>query len=164
MGFGYFSQSTGLIADSIDMLADALVYAISLYAVGRSLSIKRRAAFGSGIFQMVLSFGCLFEVIRRLFYGSDPVSSMMIGVSIMALAANMYCLLLIHKHKDSGVHMKASWIFSANDVIANFGVIIAGLLVFTTGSRIPDLIIGAIIAVVVFSGAIRIIRVSKNHP
>jgi Co/Zn/Cd efflux system component len=54
--------------------------------------------------------------------------------------------------------MKASWIFSANDVIANVGVILAGFLVTVTSSRYPDLVIGLIIAVVVLNGARRILQ------
>jgi len=58
--------------------------------------------------------------------------------------------------------MRASWIFSTNDVIANAGVILAGFLVAWTGSRLPDLIVGCMIAVVVFSGALRILRLRQR--
>jgi|TARA_Y100000817_G_C16811220_1_gene524357 Co/Zn/Cd efflux system component len=160
--YGFLSDSTGLIADSIDMLADSLVYAVSLYAVGKAGSIKNNAAVASGYFQMALALGCLFEVARRYFYGSEPLSTYMIGISILALTANLACLALIHKHKDGGVHMKASWIFSANDVIANIGVIIAGALVYFTGSRYPDLVIGVLISIIVLNGAIRILKISKE--
>ena len=54
--------------------------------------------------------------------------------------------------------MKASWIFSTNDVLANLGVIGAGLLVGLTQSRFPDLVIGTIIAAIVMIGALRILR------
>ncbi len=160
--FGFLSESTGLIADSIDMLADSLVYGVSLYAVGKAGSIKNKAAVASGYFQMALALGVLFEVARRYIYGSEPLSTYMIGISILALAANLACLVLIHKHKDGGVHMKASWIFSANDVIANIGVIIAGALVAFTGSRYPDLVIGILISIIVLNGAIRILKISKE--
>ena len=86
----------------------------------------------------------------------------MIIISSIALIANVTCLFLIYKHKDGGAHMKASWIFSANDVIANVGVIIAGALVALTGSRYPDLVIGMIIAFVVFRGALQILKISRQ--
>jgi hypothetical protein len=63
----------------------------------------------------------------------------------------------VHGRHDDGAHMKASYIFSANDVIANAGVIVAGALVWWTGSRLPDLVIGAAIGVVVLAGARRIL-------
>ena len=159
---GWWAQSTGLIADSLDMFADAAVYGVALYAVGHSIRMKVRAAHFSGWLQIILAFGALFEVGRRFFYGSEPISVLMIGFGVVALIANTTCLLLISKKKDSGVHMKASWIFSANDVIANLGVIVAGVLVALTGSRYPDLVIGLLIGVVVLNGARRILTLKHN--
>ncbi len=155
---GWLAQSTGLIADSLDMLADALVYGLSLYAVGRSTTAKLRAAHVSGLLQAALAVGVLFEVVRRLVTGSVPEPPAMIAISLLALAANVGCLLLISRHRHGGAHMKASWIFSTNDVLANLGVIVAGALVAWTGSRLPDLTIGAIVGVVVLVGGIRILR------
>lgn len=156
---GWRAQSTGLIADSLDMLADAAVYGIALYAVGRSSNIKLRAAHLSGWLQLALVMGALSEVVRRFLFGSEPVSTLMMSMGLVALIANVWCLLLVSKNRHGGAHMKASWIFSANDVIANTGVILAGALVAWTGSSYPDLIIGLIIAMVVLSGAIRILRI-----
>jgi len=155
---GWLAESTGLIADSLDMLADAAVYGVSLYAVGRSSLLKRRAAHASGLLQLVLALGALAEVLRRAAGGSEPEPPVMVGVALLALLANVTCLLLIARHRHAGVHMRASYIFSANDVIANIGVILAGALVAWTGSRLPDLVVGAAIALVVLLGAIRILR------
>jgi hypothetical protein len=158
---GILAQSTGLIADSLDMFADAAVYGTAIYAVGKSNQLKLKAAHLSGWVQVLLGTGALIEVIRRFIYGSEPVSTLMIVMGLVALVANVTCLLLIAKKKDSGAHMKASWIFSANDVIANTGVILAGVLVMLTGSAIPDLIIGLVIAVVVLNGARRILQIKS---
>ena len=158
---GVFAQSTGLIADSLDMFADAAVYATAIYAVGKSDQLKLNAAHLSGWLQMLLGLGALFEVMRRFIYGSDPVSTLMIGMGLIALVANVTCLMLIAKKKDSGAHMKASWIFSANDVIANTGVILAGVLVMITGSALPDLVIGLIIVAFVLNGARRILQIKS---
>lgn len=156
--WGWLSQSTGLISDSLDMFADAAVYVLALFAVGRSLAHKRRAAHLAGWLQLVLAIGAIAEVIRRGVSGSEPESVTMMGIGAVALVANIACLILIAKKRDHGAHMKASYIFSANDVIANLGVIIAGALVTWTGSRYPDLIIGLIIGVIVLGGARRILR------
>ena len=155
---GIVAQSTGLLADSLDMLADAFVYGLSLYAVGKAPAQELRAAHLSGWLQMALALLVLAEVARRFVSGSEPESPVMIGISLAALLANITCLALISKHRHGGAHMKASWIFSSNDVLANLGVLLAGVLVGWTGSRFPDLAIGAIIAVVVFYGGIRILR------
>lgn len=158
---GWYAESAGLIADSLDMLADALIYGISIYAIGRAASIKANAALISGYFQLALALVIGLEIVRRYFFGSDPASTLMIVMGLLALIANAYCLKLIYKHRNGEVHMRASWIFSANDVIANTGVIISGGLVFWLDSRWPDLIIGSIITIVLLFGAFHIIRDAK---
>lgn len=155
---GVVAQSTGLIADSLDMLADAAVYGISLYAVGKGVARQAKAATVSGWLQIVLGAGVLLDVLRRYFLGSEPQSVLIISVGFVALAANVACLVLISKHRDGGVHMRASWIFSTNDVIANVGVITAGALVWLFGSRYPDLVVGAVIATVVVRGGVKILQ------
>ena len=160
---GIVGDSTALIADSLDMLADATVYAIGLYAVGRSLAAKAKAAHISGIFQVMLGLGVLFDIVRRFIVGSEPESLLMIAVGAVALIANTLCLRLIYKHRQGEVHMRASWIFSKNDVIANLGVIIGGVLVAWLASPWPDLIIGLIIAVIVTHGGVRIIKEANNE-
>lgn len=163
MVFGFVAQSTALIADGLDMLADAAVYSVSLYAVGRDSRHKVGAARISGIFQIVLGLGVLFEVIRRFVTGSSPEPLFMMGVGILALVANTICLALIAKHREGEIHMRASWIFSRNDVIANLGVIVAGFLVAVFGSNLPDLFIGAVIAAVVVAGGRRILVEARSH-
>ena len=158
---GGLAQSTGLIADSLDMFADAAVYGVALYAVGHSVRMKVRAAHLAGWLQVILAVGALSEVLRRSIFGSEPVSEVMMYFGAIALIANIVCLVLIAKSRDSGAHMKASWIFSANDVIANLGVILAGILVALTGSRYPDLVIGLVIGVIVLSGARRILQLKS---
>ena len=155
---GWVGESAGLLADSLDMLADAGVYAVALYAVGRAAALKLRAARLTGWLQVLLGLGALGEVLRRLVLGSAPESPVMMGIALLALAANVTCLLLIARNRDYGVHMMAVFICSANDVIANLGVIAAGALVGWTGSNAPDLAIGALIGVVVLIGGLRILR------
>jgi len=160
---GVLAESTGLIADSLDMLADAVVYGIGLYAVGRAASAKIGAAFASGYFQMALSLIVAVDVGRRALFGSDPEPGLIVIVGCVALAANALCLALIAKHRDGGVHMRASWIFSRNDVLANVGVILSGWLVHETGARWPDLIVGIAIACLVFRGGLAIIADARNE-
>ena len=163
ISLGWYAQSTGLIADSFDMLADAIVYAIGLYAIGKSLQHKANAALLSGWFQGILGVMILIDVFRRVMMGSEPLSGFMITVGFIALIANIICLRLIDKHKEGEVHMRASWIFSKNDVIANVGVIVAGCLVWLSGSRWPDLLIASLIALVIFNGARHIITDARNE-
>jgi hypothetical protein len=155
---GWLAQSTGLLADSLDMFADASVYGLALYAVGRDAAHESTAARLSGWLQLTLALGALLEVLRRCVFGSEPEPPLMMGTALAALAANVTCLVLLSGHRNAGVHMKASWIFSTNDVLANLGVIVAGGLVAWSGSNYPDLVIGALIGLLVLNGARRILR------
>jgi Co/Zn/Cd efflux system component len=163
MTTGLISKSMGLVADSLDMLADSFVYGISLIAVGGTLIKKKRVAILAGYFQITLAIVGFLEVLRR-FFGVEklPDFSTMIVVSIFALIANSICLFLMKKSKSKEeAHMKASMIFTSNDVIINLGVIVAGLLVNWLNSSKPDLIIGTIVFVLVIQGALRILRLGK---
>lgn len=160
---GLWSQSTGLTADSLDMLADAGVYGISLYAIGRAIAIKQRAAFYSGVVQITLGLGVLVEVFRKLLIGSEPMSGVILIVAGIALLANSVCVVLLAKHRNGEVHLQASWIFTTNDVMANVGVMCSGLLVWVLDSRIPDLLVGLVISLIVVRGGITIIQRSKSH-
>ncbi len=157
LALGLAAESTGLVADSLDMFADAAVYGVALYAVGRAAAMKRTAARLAGWLQLLLALGALVEVGRRFLFGSEPVSMLMMGVGLLALIANVSCLVLVARHRDRGSHMKASYIFSANDVLANLGVIVAGALVAVTGSAYPDLLVGTLIGLLVLNGARRIL-------
>lgn len=158
LGWGIRAESIALIADSLDMLADAGVYALALLAVGRGLRRQRRAAAVSGILQIGLALLVLADVLRRTLQGSEPVSGLMMGVGLLALTANLLCLALVFRHRREGIHMRASLIFSSNDTIANLGVIFSGLLVALLGSPLPDLIIGLAIGLLVLSGGLRILQ------
>ncbi|KHN65721.1 cation transporter [Acinetobacter calcoaceticus] len=159
---GIIASSTGLIADSLDMFADAAIYGIALFVVGKNLNAQLKAAHLSGWLQFGLAIIVLIDVLRRFIYGSEPVSILMILIGGLALAANITCLYLMSDHKNSGAHMKASYIFSANDVIVNLGVIVAGILVAFTGSNYPDLIIGLIVVLFVLNSARKILLL-KNE-
>lgn len=163
LSIGWYAQSTGLIADAMDMLADAIVYGIGLYAVGKAIEQKANAALISGWFQLILGLLILSDILRRILLGSEPVSFLMIGVGLVALIANIICLKLIEEHRHGEVHMRASWIFSKNDVIANTGVILAGILVWLFDNRWPDIVIGILIAIVILKGAKHIIKDAKQE-
>lgn len=158
---GWVAQSTALLADSLDMFADAAVYGVALFGVSRGLKAKAGAAMTSGVLQLVLGLGALAEVARRAIYGSDPEGSAMMGVALLALVANVWCFALISRHKSGGVHMRATWICSRNDVLANAGVIGGGGLVAWIGSAWPDLVLGTAIGLLVIHGGVAIIREAR---
>ena len=163
MSTGFISKSMGLVADSLDMLADSFVYGISIFAVGGTVSKKKKIAKLAGYFQITLAIIGFIEVLRR-FFGAEklPDFSTMIIVSLFALIANGVCLYILQKSKSKKeAHIKASMIFTSNDVIINLGVITAGIMVNHWNSSVPDLIIGTIVFILVIEGAFRILKLSK---
>lgn len=160
---GLLSGSMGLLADSLDMLADAIVYGMSLLVVGSTAIKKKRIARLSGIFQLALALFGLVEVIRR-FLGIEgtPEYLTMVYVSLFALVGNAVSLYLLKKKKSEEAHMQASYIFTSNDVVANIGVMVAGLLVYLTQSIVPDLVVGTIVFLLVAKGAFRILAISRS--
>ena len=161
---GVISKSMGLVADSLDMLADSIVYGLSLFAVGGTVLRKKNISRTAGYFQMILAGIGFVEVIRRFFgFEQVPDFQTMIIVSILALIANGICLYILQRSRSKEAHMQASMIFTSNDVIINFGVVVAGLLVMWTGSSKPDLIIGSIVFLLVMKGAFRILALSNEN-
>ena len=131
MAIGLLSRSMGLVADSLDMLAD-------------------------------LAVAGMVEVVRRFVSPSlPPEFAAMIWMSALSLVANAYCLWLLNRQKSGDAHMRASVIFSANDVVVNLGVILSGVAVWIFNSRVPDLVVGAVVFVIVLRGAVRIFKLSR---
>ncbi|WOD41023.1 cation diffusion facilitator family transporter [Nodosilinea sp. E11] len=160
---GWWAQSTALLADSLDMLADAAVYGVSLYAVRRSASAQALAARLSGGLQIALALLVLLDGVRRFTLGREPEPGWMVAIGLVALVANVACLVLLARHRKEEVHMRASWIFSKNDVIANLGTIAAGFLVSLTRSPWPDLVVGWLIGAIVLHGGVSILRAARQQ-
>ncbi len=160
---GFIAGSMGLVADSLDKLADSIVYGLSLFAVGGTLLRKKRIAAAAGYFQLTLAIMGFVEVLRR-FLGHEEVPDfhLMIVISILALIGNTVCLWLLQRTKSTEAHMQASMIFTSTVVIVNLGVIVAGVIVYLTASKLPDLTIGTIVFALVARGAYRILRLSKQ--
>ena len=155
---GWIGQSTGLLADALDMLADAAAYSIALLAIGRTALFKIRAATLSGTILLVLGVGILFEVGRRLLYGADLVSELMICTSLLSLIVILTVLRLLATMKSGVVHLRSTWLFTRADVVANLGVILAGVLVFWFRVPYPDYVIGSLIGLYVIKEAVEILR------
>jgi cation diffusion facilitator family transporter len=160
---GWYAQSSGLLADALDMLADAAAYSIALLAIGRTALFKTRAATMSGGILLILGVGILFEVGRRLIYGAEPLSEWMIGTALLSLVVNLVVLRLLAPMKSGEVHLRATWLFTRADVVANLGVILAGVLVYWLRVPYPDYVIGTLIGLYVIKEAIEILRDARSE-
>lgn len=157
-GAGLVSGSSALLADSLDMLGDSLVYAFSLFVVHRSLNWKARAALLKGVIMALFGIGILFEVALKLRTETLPAVPTMIAVGTLALAANVLCFLLLWRHRADDINLRSTWLCSRNDLIANGSVLAAAALVALLGSRWPDIIVGLGIAILFLRTAAVVLR------
>lgn len=159
---GYFADSSALVANAVDNASDAAVYGLSYIAIGRPERWRTFAATLSGILLLLLAVGVLIEVIRRFSSGAEPLGGVMIGMAILAVAVNAWCLRLLAAVRKDNVNLRAAWTFSVNDFLSNIGIIIAGGLVWWLGRTWPDLVVGAAVAVMAGYGGIEILRDARE--
>lgn len=152
LGAGLMAHSTALLADSVDMLGDAIVYGGSLYVIGRGAAWPARVALLKGGIMAAFGAAVLAEVALKLGRGLLPAAPMMTGIGLLALAANAVVLALLARHRDDDINMRSAWLCSRNDVIANAGVLAAAGGVALSGSAWPDIVVGLVIASL-FSGS-----------
>jgi Co/Zn/Cd efflux system component len=154
---GWWAHSTGVLADALDMASDAAAYAVGLLAVGRSLRFKQQAARATGAIMLLLGLGLLAEVLRRAVGDGEPISTAMLIAASLSLMVNLGVLRLLQPWRDGEVHLRATWICTRADVLANLGVLLAAGLVALSGSALPDLVIGAAIGLWVVREALHVL-------
>jgi cation diffusion facilitator family transporter len=159
---GILARSTALLADSLDMLGDALGYGLSLYAVGRGTAWAARAALVKGGLMTLLGLGVLAEAGRRILLGAEPVAGVMVAASSLALVANFGCMRLLRPHRGDDLNLRSSWIFSRVDVLANLATLVAAGGVALSSSAWPDIVVGAVVAIVVLRDAFSVLREARS--
>ena len=155
---GFIAHSTSLMADALDMLGDALVYAFSLFVLARSVRWQASAAMAKGAFMLIFGLGVLGEAAYKALNPIMPSVETMGVVGGIALAANLVCFFLLYRHRSDNINMSSTWLCSRNDLIANVGVLVAAVASYLLVSRWPDIIVGVIIASLFLTSAIRILR------
>jgi cation diffusion facilitator family transporter len=155
---GLIAHSTALLADSVDMLGDAIVYGFSLYVIARAPLWQHRAALLKGLIMAGFGIGIAAEVASKLARGLTPEAGIMWAVAVAALVANAYVLALLWRRRADDINMRSAWLCSRNDVIANGGVLLAALGVGWSGSAWPDILVGLAIAALFATSAAGVIR------
>jgi Co/Zn/Cd efflux system component len=144
-GAGIRADSLSLTGDSLDMLGDALVYASSLYVINKSVKAQAGAAFLKGLIMFLFAIAVFARATYQLFAGANPEALTMGIVGVVALLANLLCLLLLTRHRNDNLNMSSVWLCSRNDIIANTSVLVAAALVSLTHSLLPDLAVGLLL-------------------
>lgn len=154
---GVLANSTALLADSLDMLGDALVYSFSLYVLVRDRKWQGFSALLKGLIMAGFGFYVLAEAGYKIVFPVIPQAETIGLIGALALLANVFCLTLLWTHRSDDINMRSVWLCSRNDVIANAGVLAAAAMVALTASRWPDIAIGLIIALLFLRSALHVI-------
>lgn len=154
---GLMAGSTALLADSLDMLGDALVYSFSLYVVGRGPRWKTASATIKGGIMALFGLFVLLQGIHGALHPDTPMFDVMAATGLLALAANTACLLMLTRHRQEDINMRSVWLCSRNDVIANLAVLFAALGVWLLDTGWPDLVVGMAIAALFLRSAVQVL-------
>jgi cation diffusion facilitator family transporter len=160
---GVLAHSTALLADSLDMFGDAMVYGFSLYVLSRSAESKAMAAMLKGAIMAVFGIGVLLEAIHKMAAGILPVAETMGIIGILVLLGNGLCFLLLCRHRSDDLNMRSTWLCSRNDIIANLSVLLAAAAVKLFDSGWPDIVVGASIAAMFLKTAFTVLTESVDE-
>ena len=155
---GLLSGSLSLLADSLDMLGDALVDGFSLYVVARGARMKATAALFKGSIMAAFGVFVLGQAVYKLYFPQVPVFETIGAIGLLALAANSLCLLLLWRHRSDDINMQSVWLCSRNDIVANVSVLFAAAGVWLTHSGWPDILVGLGIAALFLRSALFVLR------
>jgi cation diffusion facilitator family transporter len=160
---GFLAHSTALLADSLDMFGDSLVYGFTLYVLWRSAESKAMAAMLKGTIMAVFGFGVLIEAIYKMVVGVVPVAETMGIIGILVLVGNGVCFFLLYRHRSDDLNMRSTWLCSRNDIMANISVLVAAGGVAYFYSVWPDVLVGGIIALLFLKTAFVILKESVRQ-
>ena len=155
---GLISGSVSLLADSLDMLGDALVYGFSIYVVARGARMKAIAAMFKGGIMAAFGLFVLGQAVYRIVFPQVPVFEAIGAIGLLALAANSICLVLLWRHRADDINMSSVWLCSRNDIVANVSVLVAATGVWLTLSGWPDIVVGLALAALFLRSALFVLR------
>lgn len=155
---GLLASSVSLVADSLDMLGDALVYGFSLYVIARNTRMKAIAALFKGGIMAAFGLFVLGQAIYKIIVPQVPVFETIGAIGLLALAANSVCLVLLWRHRADDINMHSVWLCSRNDIVANVSVLFAAFGVWLTASGWPDILVGLALAVLFLRSALYVVR------
>jgi Co/Zn/Cd efflux system component len=155
---GLIGGSISLLADSLDMLGDALVYGFSIYVVARGVRMKANAALFKGSIMAAFGFFVLGQAIYKIVFPQVPVFEAIGAIGLLALAANSICFALLWRHRADDINMSSVWLCSRNDIITNVSVLFAAIGVWLTHSGWPDIVVGLAIAALFLRSALSVLR------
>lgn len=160
---GLRAHSTALLADSLDMLGDSLVYAFSLYVLWRTAEWKALAAILKGVVMAIFGLGVMAEAVYKMAAGVVPSAGTMGVIGLLVLVGNGLCFLMLYRHRSDDLNMRSTWLCSRNDIVANLAVLVAAGGVAFSSSVWPDVVVGGAIALLFLRTASTVLKESVHE-
>ena len=160
---GFIANSQALKADALDFLGDGSITFVALLALAWTAAARARVAFVQGVFLAALGLGVIGMALWRAMNAEPPEAELMGGIGVVALIINVAAALILARFREGDANVRAVWLFSRNDALANVAVIIAALLVAWTSSAWPDLIVAGCIAILFLHSSFEIIRGARKE-
>ena len=160
---GFRARSLALTGDSLDMLGDALVYGSSIFVIYKSQHAQARVSLLKGFIMLGFAFIVLLRGLYKLDNWSIPLHQTMSSIGIIALVANLFCLLLLTKYRKDNLNMSSVWLCSRNDIIANSSGLIAAFITGIYPSPFPDILVRSLLTFIFTKSSLKVIRKSRKE-
>jgi cobalt-zinc-cadmium efflux system protein len=158
---GFVSHSLALMSDAGHNFADALALILSWYGFRiamRPASSHRTfgyhrvgilAALVNSLSLVLIAIWIFWEAISRLRIPEPVESAPMIVVALIAIALNTIISLWLKGGAKHDLNVRSAYVHMVGDAISAAGVVIAGIVVATTGSYIADTLVSVFIGVLI---------------
>lgn len=160
---GLIAESQALKADALDFIGDGTITLVGLIALGWTAAARARIALVQGIFLLTLGLGVIGVAFWRALTAHAPEADLMGGIGVVALLVNVASAFVLSRFREGDANVRAVWLFSRNDALANVAVIVAAGLVALTNSAWPDLTVAVVIAALFLHSAYEILRGARTE-
>ncbi|APH00882.1 cation diffusion facilitator family transporter [Janibacter sp. FSL W8-0316] len=162
--------SLALLTDTAHALADSTGLLVALIAAtmmlrppssGRTWGFARievLAALGQSVLLIVVGGYAAVEGVRRLFEPAEIPAGELLVFGIIGLTANIVAMLVLSAGRGANLNMRAAFLEVVNDALGSLGVIVAAIVISTTGFTRADTIAGLFIAALIVPRAVRLLR------
>ncbi len=152
---GFWTGSLALLADAGHMLTDVAGVGLALLAIWfaeKPASPERTygyyrveilAALTNAVVLILISLYILYEAYERFKNPPEVQSGAMLGVAAIGLVINLIGVYVLRSGSSESLNMKGAYFEVLSDMLTSIGVIIAGIIMLTTGWYYADPIISA---------------------
>lgn len=171
---GWLAGSMALMADAMHMLSDAagLIIAVIAVLVGRRQAsaqatygyrrVEVLAALANAVMVLAISVWIVVEAVRRLQSPAEVQGEAMLLIAVIGLVANALSAWVLHRHRESSINVEGAFLHVLVDLLGSVAVIVAGIVVLTTGFVAADVIASLLIAAMVLPRAWQLMRLSAS--